>query len=165
MTYKIKTPDEVLHCLGERGQRRVRLVLTNGCFDLLHVGHVRHLKAARNLGGSLAVGLNSDASVRALKGPPRPIFGQDERAELLAALACVDFVVLFEENTAERLVSLLRPDIYVKGSDYAPGAGNDLPEAAIVRAYGGQVTLIPIVQDLSTTAIIQRIAKERRAAA
>jgi len=165
MANKVKTPDKVLQCVGEHGRRRARLVLTNGCFDVLHVGHIRYLKAARGLGDSLVVGLNTDESVRALKGPRRPIFSQDERAEILAALACVDFVVLFDDNTAERLVSLLRPDVYVKGADYAPGSGNDLPEAAIVHAYGGRVELLPLVEARSTTAIIENILGERRTAA
>jgi rfaE bifunctional protein nucleotidyltransferase chain/domain len=90
------------------------------------------------------VGLNSNAPVRLLKGPQRPIFSQEERAEMLAALGCVDFVVLFDENTAERLVSLLQPDIYVKGVDYAPESDRELPEAEIVRAYGGKVELVPL---------------------
>src|SRR5881275_839903 len=95
-----------------------KLVATNGCFDLLHVGHVRYLQAARALGDLLIVGLNSDASVRAYKGPGRPLVPQDERAELLAALRCVDYVVIFDEPTASALVSALQPDIYVKGGDY-----------------------------------------------
>lgn len=162
---KVRTLDEILESVGDYGSRRLRVVLTNGCFDVLHVGHIRYLEATRSLGDSLVVGLNSDASVRLLKGPRRPIFSQDERAEMLAALACVDFVALFDENTAERLVSLLQPDIYVKGADYAPESGKELPEAEIVRAYGGRVELIPLVEDRSTTAIIERILSEKEAAA
>jgi rfaE bifunctional protein nucleotidyltransferase chain/domain len=131
-----------------------RLVLTNGCFDLLHVGHVRYLQAARELGELLVVGLNSDASTRALKGPERPLVPAAERAEVLAALACVDAIVIFDEPTAETLVSALRPEIYVKGSDYAEA---DLPEARIVRRYGGRVCLLPAIPGISTTALIARI--------
>jgi rfaE bifunctional protein nucleotidyltransferase chain/domain len=135
------------------------LVLTNGCFDLLHVGHVRYLQAARALGDLLVVGLNSDASVRAIKGPDRPLVPQHERAEVLAALACVDGVVVFDEPTAETLVAALRPDIYVKGSDYSEAT---LPEARIVRAYGGVVQLVPVIPGVSTTALVERIRGARR---
>lgn len=130
------------------------LVLTNGSFDLLHAGHVRYLRDAAALGDALVVGLNSDASVRSYKDPRRPIIPQDDRAELLAALEMVDYVVLFEENTAEALVAELRPDIYVKGGDYQAG---DLPEARVAEGYGGRVVLVPYQESRSTTGIIQRI--------
>jgi rfaE bifunctional protein nucleotidyltransferase chain/domain len=148
------------------------VVFTNGAFDLLHVGHVRYLQAARALGDMLIVGLNSDSSVRAYKGPARPLIAQDERAELLAALGCVDYVVIFDEPTAEAVVGALQPDIYVKGGDYRPDtsgapplpreAGSDpadkpLPEAPIVRAYGGRVVIVPYVPGKSTTNLIERI--------
>src|SRR6059058_3387522 len=109
-----------------------KMVATNGCFDLLHVGHVRYLQAARALGDMLIIGLNSDASVRAYKGPTRPLVAQDERAELLAALACVDYVTIFDEPTAEALMAALQPDIYVKGGDYRPTASG----SAAARAPG-----------------------------
>ena len=131
-----------------------RLVLTNGCFDLLHVGHVRYLQAARELGDFLIVGLNSDASTRALKGPGRPLVPAAERAEVLAALACVDAIVVFDEPTAETLVATLRPEIYVKGSDYAEA---ELPEARIVHQYGGEVRRLPAIPGVSTTALVARI--------
>jgi len=131
-----------------------RLVLTNGCFDLLHVGHVRYLQAAKALGDFLVVGLNSDASTRALKGTERPLVPAAERAEVLAALACVDAIVVFDEPTAEPLVAALRPEIYVKGADYAEA---DLPEARIVRQYGGEVRLLPAIPGVSTTALVARI--------
>jgi glycerol-3-phosphate cytidylyltransferase len=130
-----------------------RLVLTNGCFDLLHVGHVRYLQAARRLGDFLAVGINSDASVRQLKGPTRPLVPATQRAEIVAALGCVDAVVIFDTATAEPLVQALRPDVYVKGDDYAEAT---LPEARLVRAYGGTVALLPTVPGASTTALIER---------
>ncbi len=154
---KTKSLDEVLQQVGPFGDRRLKVVLTNGCFDLLHPGHVRYLEAARGLGDCLVVGLNTDESVRSLKGRQRPIFPEDERAEMLAALECVDFVVLFGDETAERLVSLLRPDSYVKGADYAPDSGKPLPEAEAVRAYGGRVELIPLVEHQSSSAVVQRI--------
>lgn len=130
------------------------LVFTNGSFDLLHAGHVRYLRDAASLGDLLVVGLNSDASVRSYKDPRRPIIPQDDRAELLAALEMVDYVVLFEEDTAETLVTELRPDIYVKGGDYQ---ARELPEARVVEGYGGRVELVPYQESRSSTGIIQRI--------
>ena len=115
-----------------------RVVLANGCFDLLHVGHVRYLAAARALGDVLIVGLNSDAAVRRLKGPGRPLLPAAERAEILAALAAVDHVVVFDDDTADRLVGLLRPAVHAKGTDYTR---ESVPEAPTVRATGGEVAI------------------------
>ncbi len=137
-------------------KRGLQVVLTNGCFDLLHVGHVRYLQSARDLGDCLIVGVNDDDSVRRLKGPARPIVPAAERAELLAALRAVDYVVLFSEDTAEALVGHLQPDVYVKGSDYGPGA-KDLPEARIVESYGGRVAYVPLVLGRSTSDIVRKI--------
>lgn len=131
------------------------VVLTNGYFDLLHVGHVRYLQAARALGGMLIVGLNADATAR-YKDPRRPIVPEAERAEVLAALACVDYVVVFEEDTAERLVSLVKPTVYAKGGDYGPG-GVYLPETRIVEANGGKVVVLPFHYNHSTTGIVETI--------
>lgn len=130
------------------------LVLTNGVFDLLHVGHLRYLEAARALGDALLVAVNTDASVRENKGDRRPVVPEAERAELVAGLRCVDRVLLFAERTAEAVVTALRPDVYVKGADYAD---RPLPEAAIVAGYGGQVRLVPLVEGRSTTSLIERI--------
>jgi len=138
-----------------RGQSGV-VVFTNGHFDLLHVGHVRYLQAARGLGDILIVGLNSDASCAARK-PGRPLVPQADRAELLAALGCVDVVVIFDDLTATGLVGALRPTIYVKGGDWGRPGGPYPPEAAVVEAYGGRVAYLPYVPDRSTTLIIQRI--------
>lgn len=131
-------------------------VLTNGYFDMLHVGHVRYLQAARALGDLLIVGLNADATARRTKDPRRPIVPEAERAEVLAALACVDYVVVFEEDTAERLVQLVRPPVYAKGGDYGPG-GMYLPEAKIVEANGGRVVVLPFHGNQSTTRIVETI--------
>lgn len=131
-----------------------RTVFTNGCFDLLHVGHLRYLQAARALGDRLVVGLNSDRSVRALKGPERPILPEAERAELLDALACVDAVVVFDEQTAERAIAAVKPDLYVKGGDYQAEA---IPETPLVRELGGEVRVLPFVEGRSTTSLIERI--------
>jgi rfaE bifunctional protein nucleotidyltransferase chain/domain len=132
------------------------IVFTNGCFDILHAGHVRYLQAARDLGDCLILGLNSDQSVRTLKGPTRPINNQDDRAEVLSALSAVDYVVIFEEATAEKLISQIKPAIYAKGGDYNI---KDLPEATIVSHHGGQTILIPEVIGKSSSNIIKKIQK------
>jgi rfaE bifunctional protein nucleotidyltransferase chain/domain len=131
-----------------------RLVLANGCFDLLHVGHVRYLAAARALGDVLIVGLNSDASVRRVKGPGRPLVPAAERAEMLAALTAVDHVVVFEEDTADRLVALLQPAVHAKGTDYTV---ESVPERASVRAAGGQVAIAGDAKDHSTRDLIATV--------
>lgn len=142
--------------LAWRGTQTGKVVFTNGHFDLLHVGHLRYLQAARALGDALIVGLNSDASTAARK-PGRPLVPEAERAELLAALGCVDVVVIFDALTANALVEALRPEIYVKGGDWGRPDGPRPPEAELVAAYGGQVVFLPYVPDRSTTLIIQRI--------
>jgi D-glycero-beta-D-manno-heptose 1-phosphate adenylyltransferase len=135
------------------------LVFTNGCFDLLHAGHVRYLQAAKACGKTLVVGLNSDSSVQQIKPtkpgqPPRPIVTEAQRAEVVAALRAVDGVVIFGETTASQVIQALQPDIYVKGGDYQV---DTLPEAATVQAYGGKIELVQFEVPSSTTAIIQRI--------
>ena len=139
------------------------LVFTNGCFDLLHVGHVRYLQTAKSLGRSLVVGLNSDRSVKTIKPnqsglPPRPLVPETQRAEILAALKPVDGVVIFHQTTATRLIQALQPDVYVKGGDYTQST---LPEAPIVQAYGGQIELVRVEVQTSTTALIDRILHTR----
>lgn len=130
------------------------IVFTNGCFDILHAGHVRYLAAARELGDCLIVGLNGDRSVRELKGPERPVNAEGDRAEVLAALAAVDYIVIFTERTAENLVAAIRPDLYVKGGDYAV---DQLPEAGLVARYGGRTVLIPEVPGRSSSNVIKKI--------
>jgi rfaE bifunctional protein nucleotidyltransferase chain/domain len=131
-----------------------RIVFTNGCFDLLHVGHARYLQQARALGDRLVVGVNSDASVRRLKGHGRPWMPEAERAELLAALACVDHVALFEEDTPEALIAEVQPHVHVKGGDYRV---DDLPEARLVRDMGGEVVIVPFTPERSTTGLVEAI--------
>lgn len=133
-----------------------RMVFTNGCFDFLHWGHVRYLEGARSLGDFLVVGINSDESVEGLKGPARPIFSQGHRAELIAALACVDYVTVFNEPTACQLIEALRPEVYVKGGDYKKV--ESLPEAGAVMKYGGEIKLLPGADEISTTQILEAIA-------
>jgi D-beta-D-heptose 7-phosphate kinase/D-beta-D-heptose 1-phosphate adenosyltransferase len=136
-----------------RAQGR-RIVFTNGCFDLLHRGHITYLNQAKTLGEVLVVGVNSDASVRRLKGPRRPILPLEDRMQVLSALSCVDYIVPFEEDTPERLIRLLRPDVFVKGGDYRR---ETLPEAPLVEAQGGVVKILPYLLDRSTSGIIERI--------
>jgi rfaE bifunctional protein nucleotidyltransferase chain/domain len=134
------------------------VVATGGCFDVLHAGHIASLDAARRLGDALVVLLNSDGSVRRLKGPGRPVVGQGDRARVLAALRSVDAVVVFDEDDPRAALNLLRPDVWVKGGDYTP---EQLPEAADVRSWGGEVTVLPYLSGRSTTAILQRAGRER----
>lgn len=147
-------PAQLLQSLEEARATGATIVFTNGCFDLLHPGHVASLRAAASLGTVLVVGLNSDASVRALKGPTRPVLNADARAELLGELRCVDHVVIFEEPTPVEILRQLRPDVYVKGADWRD---KPLAEADLVREQGGRVEFLDIVSGYSTTAIIERI--------
>lgn len=144
------------------GPNPPRVVFTNGCFDLLHVGHLNTLMAARREGDLLVVGVNSDRSVRALKGPDRPLNHQAERAELLAGLECVDLVVVFDEDTPLALLDRLRPDVHVKGGDYRE---QDLPEAPLVRSWGGRVVVTGLVPDRSTTRMAERLPSRGQAPA
>ena len=131
-----------------------KVVFTNGCFDILHAGHVTYLEAAKAQGDVLVLGLNTDASVRRLKGPERPINSELDHAKVVGALKSVDYVVLFGEQTAEAVIAEVKPDIYVKGGDYTL---DTLPEAKIVQSYGGKVAFIDMVEGRSTTNIINKI--------
>ncbi|HET9121881.1 MAG TPA: D-glycero-beta-D-manno-heptose 1-phosphate adenylyltransferase [Acidiferrobacteraceae bacterium] len=133
-----------------------RIVFTNGCFDILHRGHVTYLSRAKSLGDVLIVGVNSDSSVRRLKGPERPVNPLEDRIEVLAALSCVDHIVSFDEDTASELIDCIRPDVFAKGGDYA---AKDLPEAPLVEALGGKVLLLPYLEDQSTTKTLERIRR------
>ena len=156
MNAKIIEMDE----LAERARRlRVageKLVATNGCFDLLHVGHVRYLQAARALGDALAVGLNGDQSVRELKGIGRPVNNESDRAEVLAALECVDFVTIFPEKRATRFIEAARPIIYVKGGDYSSDT-LDAEEHARLREIGAKVRILPFVPGYSTSELLGKL--------
>jgi rfaE bifunctional protein nucleotidyltransferase chain/domain len=135
-------------------ERGARIVFTNGCFDVLHRGHVGYLTEARRLGEVTIVAVNSDASVRRLKGPQRPVNLLEDRVAVLAALSCVDYVVVFEEDSPTALLEAIRPDVYVKGGDYPPEL---VPEAPLVRRLGGEVRTLGYVPDRSTSATIERI--------
>ena len=159
MPSSTKRPDwPTLLAIREACRREGRtIVWTNGCFDLLHPGHVRSLEAAKALGDVLVVGLNSDASVRALKGPSRPIFGEEDRAVMLSGLSAVDYVIVFPESTPEVSLAKLKPDIHCKGAEYAPAKGKPVPEAALVTSYGGRVEYLPYIPGISTTELVRRI--------
>jgi len=151
---KIKHLDVLSAIISAEKSRGKRVVFTNGCFDLLHAGHVKYLQKARSLGDLLVLGLNSDASVRRLKGDKRPLIGEDERAHILAALDCIDYLVIFDEDTPLELITALKPQILAKGGDYTVDGvvGKD-----VVEAYGGRVELVSFVDGKSTTNIIERI--------
>lgn len=148
------TIDEAAAFADDLRRAGKKVVFTNGVFDLLHPGHVRYLKQARSLGDALIVGVNSDRSVRAIKGPSRPITPEAERAELLAALACVDAVAIFDDDTPAEIISKIQPDVLVKGADWAADAivGRD-----IVEARGGKVVRVNIEPGWSTSAIIEKV--------
>jgi rfaE bifunctional protein nucleotidyltransferase chain/domain len=135
-----------------------RVVATNGCFDLLHVGHVRYLQAARALGDSLAVGLNGDRSVRELKGTGRPIMAERDRAEILAALQCVDLVTIFPEVRATQFIAASHPAIYAKGGDYSPETLNE-EERALLEEIGAEIRIIPFEAGYSTSRLLEQICK------
>jgi len=153
------TLEEAVALADRLRAERKRIVLANGCFDLLHVGHVRYLRAARGLGDVLFVGINSDAAVARLKGKGRPLMPATERAEILMALREVDHVVVFEEDTADRLIVSLRPDVHAKGTDYKPGM---VPEEATVRSIGGRTAIVGDPKDHSTRDLIAEIRERFR---
>ncbi len=154
-------PWDDLLAAREEARRAGRVVVwTNGTFDLLHPGHVSSLQSARALGDILVVGLNSDASVRGYKGPSRPILTQDERAAMLAALECVDYVVVFDEPTPEAALAKLKPGVHCKGAEYAPPHGRPVPERAVVEGYGGRIEYLPLVPGVSTTELLTRIREK-----
>jgi D-beta-D-heptose 7-phosphate kinase/D-beta-D-heptose 1-phosphate adenosyltransferase len=133
-----------------------KIVFTNGCFDILHVGHIRYLKSARSLGDCLVLGLNADVSVKRIKGKSRPVNSEKDRAEILSALECVDHLVLFSEKTPEKLIRALRPDFLVKGGDWKK---KDIVGSDFVESYGGQVLSLPFVKGFSTTRLLEKIQK------
>ncbi|MEW5954384.1 MAG: D-glycero-beta-D-manno-heptose 1-phosphate adenylyltransferase [Bacillota bacterium] len=151
---KIMTPDQAERKVDLFRRQSKLIAFTNGCFDVFHAGHVRLLMYARALADVLVLALNSDSSISLLKGPGRPVNGQRDRAEVVAALACVNLVIIFDDRTPVNLLHRLRPDIYVKGGDYP---GRSIPEAELVRAYGAKVYYAPLLEGRSTTGIIEKI--------
>ena len=151
---KIKTCRELKQLLAKARTRHEKVVFANGCFDMIHVGHVRYLQGAKALGDILVLGINGDASVEALKGKGRPLQPEAERAEIMASLGCVDYVVIFNSPTVDALLVELKPDIHAKGTDYTP---MNVPERNTVAAYGGQTAIVGDPKDHSTRDLIQLI--------
>ncbi|NQT91377.1 MAG: adenylyltransferase/cytidyltransferase family protein [Lentisphaerae bacterium] len=151
---KVQDLDELARLLGLRREAGEKVVFTNGCFDLLHQGHISLVRFSKQQGDLLVVGVNSDASARALKGPNRPILGQQERAGMLAALADVDYVVIFDSLEVTPVVERLRPDVLIKGGDYRP---DGVVGHEIVESYGGRIVIAPLVEGISTTDIVERV--------
>jgi rfaE bifunctional protein nucleotidyltransferase chain/domain len=158
----VMTRDDLIHEVKRRRGSGGRIVLANGCFDLFHAGHVRYLAGARLLGDVLVVGINSDRQTRALKGEGRPYMPENERAEVVAALRCVDLVTIFDEPTVEELIRALRPDFHAKGTDYTI---DTVPEREIVRECGGTVAIVGDPKDHSSSMLIDRLKKDPAAAA
>jgi rfaE bifunctional protein nucleotidyltransferase chain/domain len=150
--------DELTQRVRELHAAGKKLVVTNGCFDLLHVGHVRYLQAARALGDALAVGVNSDGSVRELKGPCRPVNNERDRAEVLAALECVDFVAIFPEMRATQFIRASMPAIYAKGGDYTSETLN-AEEQTLLKEIGAEIRILPFVDGYSTTRLLEQLRK------
>ena len=156
---KILQREEVLAIIQRLRSAKKKIAFTNGCFDILHLGHVRYLREAKRQGDVLVVGMNSDGSTRRLKGPGRPLVPEGDRAEMLAALEMVDYVTIFNEDTPMELIATLEPDVLVKGADYRI---EDVVGRATVEARGGRVVIIPLVEGRSTTNMIEKIRGEGR---
>jgi len=155
---KVKALQELTAIVSQQQKAGKKVVFANGCFDLLHVGHIRYLEAARALGDVLVLGLNGDESVRILKGAGRPLMKQEERAEVLSALECVDYLVLFDEVTAHEILEKLQPDIHAKGTDYTR---ETVPEKDTVLSYGGSIAIVGDPKDHSTQDFLRRIAQNK----
>lgn len=155
---KIKNFEEIEKISKELKKQGKKIVTTNGCFDLLHIGHMRYLKNAKEQGDILILGLNSDKSIRKLKGKFRPIIPEKERAEILSCLECVNYVVIFDELIPTKFISLIKPNIHVKGGDY----NGRLIEQNEVEKHGGEVKIVPVIKNCSTTSIINKIIEDYR---
>jgi len=155
----VLTLEEIILRFGKEKRNGKRVVFTNGCFELLHPGHIESLETARAMGDVLIVGINSDASVRTLKGPGRPVIPAEERAEILASLECVDAVLIFEELTPQRVIAALLPDVLVKGGDWP---GNQIVGREEVEAAGGKVVRVEVVQGYSTSEILRKVRETKK---
>ncbi len=158
MKTKVKALEEITAIVSQHQKAGRKVVFANGCFDLLHVGHIRYLEAARALGDVLVLGLNGDESVRLLKGSGRPLMRQEERAEVLSALECVDYLVLFDDLTAHGILEKLEPDIHAKGTDYTR---ETVPEKDTVLSYGGSIAIVGDPKDHSTKELLRQIAQKK----
>ena len=154
---KIKKLNELKKTLSALKKKRKKIVFTNGCFDLLHYGHIKYLETAKKLGDYLVVGLNSDISVRVIKGNKRPIMSQNDRVRILSALACIDFIIIFSEPNPLKLIKLLKPDVLVKGGDWKK---KDIIGRDFVKSYNGKVKSIPFIKNYSTSSIIRLIIQK-----
>lgn len=154
---KIRSLDELKEISKRLEKEGKKVVFTNGCFDLLHLGHIKYLQKAKEFGDILIVGVNSDESVKEIEGKERPFVPEEEPAQILAALACLDYLIIFPQSTPERLISDLRPDVHVKGGDYR---SEDLPEVKAVESYGGKVVVIDEIKGKSSTTLINLILKQ-----
>ena len=157
MKQKTKTRKELLRIIKDLKAKGKRIVFTNGCFDLLHIGHVRYLEKARALGDVLVVGVNSDSSVRKLKGPKRPILPEEERAGILSGLGCVDYITIFREIDPLKLITSLRPDLLAKGGDWTK---EQTVGKEVVERLGGEVVIIPFIKGASTSNLIETILRK-----
>ena len=158
MNEKIKSIRELVAIRKDAKAAGKKVVWTNGCYDILHAGHVLYLEKTRQQGDLLVVGLNSDESIRSTKGPLRPIVDEDERAIVISALSCVDYVIIFQEDSPVNIIQTLEPDVYAKGGDYTIDTINQV-ERGVVENYGGEIVLLPGVAGSSTTAVINRILR------
>ncbi len=156
-TAKVKSREQIRRLADQFHSEGKTIVHTNGCFDVLHIGHIYSLNEARSLGDLLIVSLNSDESVRRLKGPKRPVFPQEERAVVLGALECVDYVVIFDEDRPDENIAAIRPHVHAKGGDYTP---DTLPEAELVKSLGGRIHILRYYDGKATTSVIERIRNE-----
>ena len=152
---KLKKLSDLTRIIAGFKERGKKIVFTNGCFDIIHVGHVEDLSKAKNMGDLLIVGLNSDSSVKRLKGPDRPINREEDRAKVLSALYFVDYVVIFNEETPDRLIRKVKPDILVKGGDWQM---KDIVGASFIKSYGGKVATVPFVKGFSTTSLVKKMS-------
>jgi len=156
---KVKTLDEIISLVAQHRRNGDSIVFANGCFDLLHVGHIRYLEAAQQEGDVLVLGLNTDESVRVLKGKHRPFMNERERAEIVASLECVDYVVVFQGTTADRILKKLEPDVHAKGTDYTEAT---VPEYNTVLSYGGKIAIVGDSKNHSTQNLLERIKDGER---
>ncbi|HDN98070.1 MAG: D-glycero-beta-D-manno-heptose 1-phosphate adenylyltransferase [Candidatus Omnitrophota bacterium] len=156
MQMKIKNLSELKNIISKLKKEGKKIVFTNGCFDILHIGHIRCLKEAKKHGDILVVGLNSDSSVRRLKGENRPYIEEKERAEIISSLEMVDYVIIFDEDTPLKIIKELKPDVIVKGGDYKE---KDVVGGDFVKRYGGKVVIAPLVKGRSTSLLVEKIKK------
>jgi rfaE bifunctional protein nucleotidyltransferase chain/domain len=156
---KLVTKVQLVKIIDTLRAKKKTIVFTNGCFDILHVGHIRYLQQAKSMGDILIVGVNSDESAKKIKGEPRPIVPENERSEIIAALNCVDYVTIFSETTPDNLICLIKPDIHVKGGDWKI---QHLPEAKLVQSYGGKVIIANHIEGHSTTNLLKEILEKHK---